>query len=41
MYKDTSQYRWFMAYKAYRHAKNDKFKAYWLKVMEHFKKDFH
>lgn len=32
--------RWFSAYQAYNRAQNPVFKDYWLKVMQHFQKEF-
>lgn len=32
--------RWYRAYTAYNRAQNPLFKAYWLSVMDHIKKDF-
>ena len=36
----TAYDRYFSAYEAYKRAKNPQFKAYWLGVMEHFRKEF-
>lgn len=32
--------RWYSAYQAYNRAQNPTFKEYWLKVMNHFRKEF-
>lgn len=36
----SSEDRYFSAYQAYNRAQNPKWKAYWLSLMNHFKKDF-
>lgn len=34
MYKQTTEYRFFSAYEAYKRAKNEAFKQYWYNVMQ-------
>jgi len=36
----NAEQRWYSAYKAWERAENPKFKAYWLGVMSHFRKEF-
>jgi hypothetical protein len=36
----SAESRWYSAYQAYNRAQNPTFKEYWLKVMNHFRKEF-
>jgi hypothetical protein len=36
----SAEQRWFSAYEAYKRAQNQQFKAYWLGVMDYFRKEF-
>lgn len=40
MFKQSPEYRWYNAYRAYNRAQNPAFKAFWLNVMQELRKDF-
>lgn len=40
VFKQSSEYRWYNAYQAYRRAQNPAFKEFWFGVMKHLSKEF-